>query len=78
MSSTQTPGGNPVPAFLKPSLQHKMAAAAARLGDLNEWMASQSSPQLLRGQGRRYFGTAQGSIFRQTQTWVRKRGLGGL
>lgn len=64
-----------MPAFLKPSLQQKMAATAARLGDLNEWM---SAPQLLRGQDRRFFGSGQTNVFRQSRTWVRRRGLGGI
>lgn len=65
-----------MPAFLKPSLQQKVAAAAARLGDLQEWMGSRAVPQLLRRDDRRYFGQVERSVFRQTQTWVRRRGLG--
>ena len=63
-----------MPAFLKPAVQHLMATRAANLNGLQQWV-SQSAPELLREEGRRYFGKG-GSVFRQNSAWIRRRGIG--
>ena len=61
-----------MPAFLKPSFQRKVAASAAQLGDLADWMAPRQA-ELLRSDNRRYFGETR--VFNLRNAWVRKRGL---
>lgn len=67
-----------MPAFLKLSLQQKVAAqVAADLGAAVDFVRS-GSPELLRGKSRRYFGSQDRPVFRSQSLWVRRRGLGGL
>lgn len=65
-----------MPGFLKPSFQRKMAVQAASMGSLIQWVEQPcSEPQLLRENDRRYFGQNPGAVSRQTNVWVRRRGL---
>lgn len=68
-----------MPAFLKPSVQRRMATNATSFGAIAVWVEQgPCEPELLRGEGRRYFGQSQPSIFRASATWTRRRGLSNL
>lgn len=68
-----------MPAFLKLSLQQKVAAqVAADLGAAADWTPRAGSAELLRGEGRRYFGKKESPLFRNSAVLVRRRSFGGL